>query len=157
MDVNPDFLAPCGLYCGVCGVHYATRDNNEKFIQKLIGVYEGKVPGVASISSQDIQCQGCMSDDVSLFCQVCSIKDCNREKGYTGCHECDDFPCQFIDGFPMPVGKKVILRAIPHWRECGTEKYVRDEEARYVCSECGHKLFRGAKRCNQCKTPVDVD
>ena len=54
MDVNPDFLAPCGLYCGVCGVYYATRDNNEKFIQKLIGVYEGKVPGVASISSQDI-------------------------------------------------------------------------------------------------------
>jgi hypothetical protein len=27
MEVNPDFLAPCGLYCGVCAVYYATRDN----------------------------------------------------------------------------------------------------------------------------------
>jgi hypothetical protein len=157
VKVNSDFLAPCGLYCGVCGVYYATRDNNEKFINKLIGVYEGKVPGLADISPEDIRCEGCMSDTVSLFCRMCSIKDCTREKGYLGCHECDDFPCQFIDDFPMPVGKKVILRSIPYWREWGTEKYVRDEEARYVCPECDHQLFRGAKRCNQCKTPVDVD
>jgi predicted RNA-binding Zn-ribbon protein involved in translation (DUF1610 family) len=51
----------------------------------------------------------------------------------------------------------VILRAIPYWREHGTEKYVRDEEARYVCPGCGHKLFRGAKRCNKCKVAVDLD
>jgi hypothetical protein len=57
----------------------------------------------------------------------------------------------------MPVGKKVILRAIPYWREHGTEKYVRDEEARYICSGCGHKLFRGAKRCNKCKVALDLD
>ena len=35
MDVNPDFLAPCGLYCGVCGVYYATRDENPQFAEKL--------------------------------------------------------------------------------------------------------------------------
>ena len=130
---------------------------NQKFLKKLTGVYEGAVPGLEKISEEDIQCEGCLSDKVSLFCRMCAIKDCTREKGYAGCHECDDFPCRFIDEFPMPVGKKVILRAIPHWRECGTEQWVRDEEARYVCPECNHKLFRGAKRCNKCKTPVDVD
>jgi len=57
----------------------------------------------------------------------------------------------------MPVGKKVILRAIPHWRSVGTEKWVEDEEARYLCPSCGHKLFRGAKQCNKCKTSVDLD
>ena len=30
----------------------------------------------------------------------------------------------------MPVGKKVILRAVPYRREHGTEKWVCDEEAR---------------------------
>jgi len=34
MKINPDFLAPCGLYCGVCAVYYATRERNEKFKEK---------------------------------------------------------------------------------------------------------------------------
>jgi hypothetical protein len=71
-----------------------------------------------------VQCGGCLSDNVFGFCKVCSIKDCTKSKGYSGCHECEDFPCQYIEEFPMPVGKKVILRAIPYWREHGTEKYV---------------------------------
>ena len=32
MDINSNLLAPCGLYCGVCGVYYATRDKNNKFM-----------------------------------------------------------------------------------------------------------------------------
>jgi predicted RNA-binding Zn-ribbon protein involved in translation (DUF1610 family) len=55
------------------------------------------------------------------------------------------------------VGKRVILRAVPHWRQVGTAKWVHDEEARYHCPNCGNQLFRGAKRCNQCKTDVDLD
>ena len=34
MEINPNFLAPCGLYCGVCGVYYATKDKNEKFKER---------------------------------------------------------------------------------------------------------------------------
>jgi len=34
---------------------------------------------------------------------------------------------------------------------------MEDEAARYVCPECGNKLFRGAERCNQCKTALDLD
>jgi predicted RNA-binding Zn-ribbon protein involved in translation (DUF1610 family) len=57
----------------------------------------------------------------------------------------------------MPVGKKVIMRTIPYWRKWGTEKWIQDEEARYICPGCGHKLFRGVKSCNKCKVEVDVD
>ena len=157
MTVNQAFLAPCGLYCGVCGVYYATRDDNEKFLEKLLGVYQEKIPGLESLTIEDLKCDGCLSERVSYFCRVCAVKDCTRGKGLSGCHECGDFPCAHIDGFPVPVGKKVILRAIPYWREHGTEKWVADEEARYLCPGCGHMLFRGAKRCNKCKTAVDLD
>jgi hypothetical protein len=157
VTIKKEFLSPCGLYCGVCAVYYATRDNNRKFKERLVGVYKNKLPGSENLSVEDIYCEGCLSDKPFGFCEECFIRDCTQGRGYSGCHECDEFPCHFIEDFPMPVGKKVIMRAIPYWRKWGTEKWVQDEEARYVCPECGHRLFRGVKRCNQCKTPVDLD
>jgi len=157
MEIEPGFLAPCGLYCGVCGVHYATRDENEEFLKRLLNFYQSTVPQLEKVTIEDLKCDGCMSDRVSVFCRICAIKSCNKEKDYEGCHECGDFPCSHVENFPVPVGKKVIVRAVPYRREHGTEKWVRDEESRYLCPECGHQLFRGAKRCNKCKTPVDVD
>ena len=157
MKINPDYIAPCGLYCGVCGILYATLDDNLKFKERLFSVYQGTLPGSENLSAQDIYCRGCLSDEPFGYCAQCSIKDCTKKKGYTGCHECKDFPCSLIEEFPMPVGKKVIMRAIPYWREWGTKRWITDEEARYICPECGHRLFRGAKRCNRCKAPVDLD
>ncbi len=149
MTINKDLLAPCGLYCGVCGILIADRDGNEKFKERLCTVY-GTRP-------EDLHCKGCLSDDVFGFCKVCAIKSCVQAKGIEGCHQCDDFPCEHIRKFPMPVGKRVMLRAIPEWREMGTEAWVKAEEKRYHCPSCGYPLFRGAKRCRQCKEEVDVD
>ncbi|MBW2090596.1 MAG: DUF3795 domain-containing protein [Deltaproteobacteria bacterium] len=157
MHINSEHIAPCGLYCGVCGVLYATRDNNKDFMDRLLNVYKEQVPGLDDLTTDDLLCDGCMSNRKSVFCRVCSIKDCTQEKGFEGCHQCDEFPCKYVEQFPVPVGKRVILRVIPYWREHGTEKWIQDEENRYICPECGHKLFRGAKRCNNCKTPVDLD
>ena len=163
MDINPDFVAPCGLYCGVCAIYIAYRDNNRKFKERLVNLYQGGIPGKGalpgheSLTVEDIQCHGCLSGRPFVYCRQCAIKDCTKAKGYAGCYECGDFPCEHIETFPMTVGKKVILRAVPYWREHGAEKFVRDEEARYVCPQCGAKLFRGAGRCNQCKTTVDLD
>jgi len=163
MKVNPDFVSPCGLYCGVCAIYIADRDNNRKFKERLVSLYQGKVqgkgtlPNSENLSTEDIQCGGCLSDNPFVYCRQCDIRACTREKGYTGCHECDEFPCQYIENFPMSVGKKVILRAIPYWRGVGTEKWIEDEEARYFCPECGNKVFRGVVKCNQCGVELDLD
>ena len=143
------FAAPCGLYCGVCGIYIAHRDDNIKFKERLTQVY--------LVGAEEIRCEGCLSDVLFKYCQDCGIRACVLEKGIEGCHQCGDFPCQFIDDFPLPVGKKVILRAIPTWRELGTERWMKEEEKRYHCPHCGYELFRGAKRCRNCKQEVDVD
>jgi len=163
MKTNPDFASPCGLYCGVCAIHIAHRDDNQKFKQALVGLYQGKVPdkgtlpNSANLSTESIRCQGCLSEDLFMHCSHCAIRDCTKKKGYSGCHQCDEFPCGHIENFPMSVGKKVILRAVPYRRKFGTEKWMRDEEARYVCPECGNKVFRGVVTCNRCKTRLDLD
>ncbi|MBD3197759.1 MAG: DUF3795 domain-containing protein [Candidatus Lokiarchaeota archaeon] len=153
VELKRELLSPCGLYCGVCAVYIAHRDNNLKFKKALTNVYKPFIKGI-----EDIKCTGCLSDgEVFPVCRRCPIKDCNKERGTKGCYECEEFPCKYIKNFPLKVGKKVILRAIPTWRELGTAKFVEMEEKRYACPECGNYLFRGAKRCNKCKIAVDLD
>ncbi len=69
----------------------------------------------------------------------------------------DDIRCKGCLANDMPVGKKIILRSIPAWRDLGTEKWMEEEEKRYHCPNCGYPLFRGKKRCRNCKEGVDVD
>lgn len=149
METGKELVPPCGLYCGVCAVYMAHRDNNLKFKERLTGVY--------GVGIDEIRCEGCLSDEPFFYCRTCAIKTCAAERGLEGCHRCDDFPCETIDRFPLPVGKKVILRAIPYWREHGTEKWIEEEEKRYICPHCGYRLFRGAKTCRSCKAAVDLD
>ncbi|MCL5406816.1 MAG: DUF3795 domain-containing protein [Deltaproteobacteria bacterium] len=162
MTINPDFVAPCGLYCGVCAIYIAYRDNNPKFKERLVSLYKGEkgkgvLPGSEKLAVEDIRCRGCLSEEPFMHCGRCEIRNCTKSRGYASCHQCDEFPCPYIENFPMTIGKKVILRAIPHWREVGTEKWIEDEEARYTCPQCGNKVFRGATRCNRCKAQLDLD
>jgi len=163
VEINPDFISPCGLYCGVCAVYMAHRDNNMKLQEGLLRLYKGETPGKGTLPNSeslcldDIRCRGCLSDERFLHCRQCDIRTCTQERGFTGCHECNEFPCDFIENFPMAVGKKVILRSVPYRREHGTEKWIQDEEARYACPECGNRVFRGAMKCNKCKAQLDLD
>ncbi|MFH1090465.1 MAG: DUF3795 domain-containing protein [Pseudomonadota bacterium] len=147
--VDKRLLAPCGLYCGVCGVLIAHRDKNENFLARLAEFY--------GCRPEDLHCEGCLSGVRAEFCRICHIRACTLEKGYEGCHQCQDWPCSYIEDFPLPVGKRVIMRTIPYWREAGTERFVDEEEKRYKCPNCGYILFRGAKRCRECQEPVDLD
>ena len=123
----------------VCAIYIAHRDKNIKLKEGLLKLYKGgtagkgALPNGGSLTVEDIRCPGCLSDDRFMHCHQCEIKKCTEEKGYAGCHQYSDFPCQY------------------------DEKWVRDEEARYVCPECGNKVFRGAMKCNQCKAQLDLD
>jgi hypothetical protein len=147
--MNPELLAPCGLYCGLCGIYVASRDNNQKLKEKLAEAY--------GVTPEQIDCNGCLSDKKFVYCQVCDIRTCVMGKAYEGCHQCDGFPCKFIEEFPVPEGKKVILRSIPARRELGDKKWVEEEEQRYTCPHCHDRFFRGAKKCGRCKRFLEID
>lgn len=149
MALDRNLLAHCGLYCGTCAVLMAHRDGNRKFKELLAPLY--------GVTADDLVCEGCRSDVRPVFCQTCTYRDCVHEKGIDGCHQCNEWPCKMIEDFPIEVGKRVIMRTIPAWRELGDERFGEEEEKRYLCPNCGLMLFRGAKRCRQCKEPVNLD
>ena len=151
MIINPELLSPCGLYCGVCGIRIAWKQGNQALKEKLAKAY--------GLKPEEIKCEGCLAapEKVFVYCKICPIKTCVKQKKHESCAQCPDFPCEHINQFPYPEAKKVILKAIPRWRELGTEKWVAEEEKRYLCPACGKAVFRGAHRCPGCKTQLAID
>jgi hypothetical protein len=155
---NSALMAPCGLYCGTCGIYIATRDGNEKF-KAILGRLYGTAPARTA-------CAGCMQADPAenlyAFCRTCTIRDCVRSRGFYSCHPCDEWPCRRIESFPLATGVRVMKRAIPLWREkvaahgdaAGSVEWARAECERYHCSGCGEPLFRGAQHCRACRKPL---
>jgi hypothetical protein len=48
-------MAPCGLYCGSCGIYISKRDGNTRFRDSLARLY-GTRP-------EETECLGCMQED----------------------------------------------------------------------------------------------
>lgn len=155
---DKNLMAPCGLYCGTCGVYIATRDKNKKFKQVMGDLYGTK--------PEETECYGCMQPDPpeKLYgpCQLCEMRDCIKSKGFYSCHQCEDWPCNKVENFGLSTGKRVMKRTIPVWREKvaehgdekGSVEWARHECERYHCPSCKSPLFRGAQRCRACKKPV---
>ena len=151
-------LAPCGLYCGACGVYLATRNGDAKF-KAVLGRLYGSAP-------EATECRGCMQPDPPQnlygYCRVCPIRDCVRGRSLYSCHQCTDWPCELVTSFPLATGRRVMRRAVPLWREqvalhgpgAGDAAWARAECARYHCPQCGEPLFRGAQRCRACQAEV---
>jgi len=150
-----NLMAPCGLYCGACGVYIATRDKNEKFKSVMANLYQTQ--------PEETECLGCMQagppQKLYSYCRICSIRDCVKSRGLYSCHQCREWPCGRIENFGLATGLRVMKRTIPLWRnkvaEYGDEKgsieWARSELDRYHCSDCGKPLFRGAQKCRACK------
>ncbi|MDD2672255.1 MAG: DUF3795 domain-containing protein [Syntrophales bacterium] len=158
---NRNLMAPCGLYCGACGVYIATRDKNDKF-KAILGKLYGTKP-------EETECLGCMQPDppqnIYSYCRTCGIRNCVKAKGFYSCHQCKDWPCDRINNFGWSTGITVMKRAIPVWRaksaELGDEEggveWARSECLRYHCAGCGKALYRGAQRCRACNREVAAE
>lgn len=156
-EVVLETAAPCGLYCGVCRLYTATQANDLKLLGRMARVYSRVLENVDDLQAEDLLCDGCFSDRLSFFCRECRIRDCVSERNLDGCHRCDEFACDLIDQFSIPVSRQVIMRTVPFRREHGTEAWMRVEEARYRCPECKGLTFRGAEWCPHCRTRVSLD
>jgi hypothetical protein len=88
-----EMIAFCGLGCHECGAFLATKENNNQKRAKV--AQEWSKLFKVDISPEDINCDGCQSDEGRLFnyCNVCEIRKCGKERGIINCGYCDVYPC----------------------------------------------------------------
>ena len=139
---NRALMAPCGLYCGTCGVYIATRDGNEKF-RAVMGNLYGTRP-------EETECLGCMQEDSSkklyAHCTQCKVRECVKSKGYYSCHQCDEWPCAMIENFGFATGVRVMKKTVPV-----EGLFHRDER-----KAARHTFFKGRDQAAQLRRVASV-
>jgi hypothetical protein len=95
-------LGCCGLNCEECPVFIATLKNDKelkaKSAKEWSTIYADYL--VKSLEPEDINCEGCHSENAFVGCKTCEIKKCCGEKGFRTCASCNEYSsCGMLNGF----------------------------------------------------------
>ncbi|WP_443112482.1 DUF3795 domain-containing protein [Dehalobacter sp. DCM] len=132
--MKEELIAPCGMNCRIC-LGYQREKN---------------------------QCKGCRSD-IDNKCKTkgrvsCIIKNCSiiqsNESGF--CIECNKFPCRRLKQLDQRYRTKYhmsMLENLEHIKQYGMDSFLRNEETRWTCKECGNFVCVHRVFCLVCKTP----
>ena len=140
---SQELIAPCGVYCGVCPQMVAYKNNNERLKEKLAVNY--------GLTPEDISCDGCTSDNPFILCVSCEIKSCVQKKGIESCAECQEFPCETIENFPVPQFIRKVKWDVSCRKEIGKDNWIAKSIELNTCPSCESLNHWVAKRCISCK------
>ena len=132
--MKAELIAPCGMNCNICSNYLALVNDT-----KSKGV---KLP----------YCIGCRPRD-----KKCSFikKKCNKllkhEINY--CYDCNKFPCELI----LKIGKGYekyyhmsMVNNLKYIKEFGMEEFLKAEEKKWKCSNCGKIICCHNGICYSC-------
>ena len=135
----------CGLFCGAC--------------EALLSVEAGEIDKLAdrwNTPAEDMECHGCKSGKISMFCRTCKIKMCAEERELQFCSECNDFPCPMISDFhrreaPNPT---IIRNNLEVISKNGVDAWISSQKSRWMCEHCGSKFSYTDSICGACGKKV---
>jgi hypothetical protein len=128
-STDPTLIAPCGINCRLCRAY--TREKNV--------------------------CPGCRGDDTLKMksCLNCKIKNCdNLVKGqFEYCFDCDEFPCARLSHLDKRYRTRYGLSVLDNLmsiQEFGIIDFVKNENEKWACPECGTMLCMHKPECLSC-------
>ena len=127
-EIEEIMFAPCGMNCMVCYKHC----NSKK------------------------PCAGCLKSDEGKpeHCRKCKIKDCVKDKGFTFCYECSDFPCKLIKNLEKSYNSRYttsLLQNSFYVKEQGLVAFMEEQKKKYTCLQCGGVVSLHDAKCSECQ------
>ena len=127
-------IAPCGMNCGICIGHL--REKNA--------------------------CGGCFKmDDENKpkNCRSCTIANCanlaQTESGF--CYECEKYPCARLKQLDKRYRRNYGMSMIENLdfiQNFGITDFLRNEQERWTCRECGAVVSVHRNFCLNCKSEI---
>ncbi len=106
-------IAFCGIVCTECPAFLATQKDDDNERMKVAELWSKEYK--TEIKPQDINCDGCLSEDGRLFShpRVCEIRKCGQERNVKNCAYCDDYACEKLNKFfEMAPDQRATLEEI---------------------------------------------
>jgi hypothetical protein len=114
-------IAYCGLACDACPIHWVSlKDVHDDKIRFKKAVSEA----FKNFYGQELpwgdinDCHGCRAQTGKIFswCTQCPVRKCAREREFTTCAECADYPCPELQNVfkldPAARSRLEVLRAV---------------------------------------------
>jgi hypothetical protein len=124
-------IAPCGMDCRLCRAY----------------------------GREHTPCPGCRNNDGlrSKACITCRIKNCKKlvEQEIKFCFSCDEFPCVRLDKLDQRYRSKYGMSMIENLlniKKLGIRGFVRSENEKWCCRQCGRMLCVHKPQCLSCGT-----
>lgn len=132
--MKEELVAPCGMNCNICAAYQAvTHDVRSKGIRMSY-------------------CTGCRPRDKQ--CAFLKKKcDLLRKNKVQYCHECKRFPCKplsRIDARYKDQFRMSMIENLQHIRDEGVGSFLKAEENKWRCPECGGTICCHNGICFDC-------
>ena len=144
---DTQLLSRCGIYCGACYIYRAERDCGELIRE---------VAKWQQVELEDVKCNGCFAPDEEKWanCQKCYPRKCQKEKGLSFCHECDqfwDYSCERyrkLEEFCAKRGENTRQNMVKIMAD--QSKWLEEQRAKWRCGSCGKTISWYEKTCHHC-------
>lgn len=123
-------IAPCGMNCGLCIGHFRKRK----------------------------PCSGCLGiNDINKpdGCKSCTVVTCEHltKTGSGFCYECPKYPCRRLKTLDKRYSTKYgmsMFENLAYIKENGLENFLKSEEKKWTCPNCGSGLSVHRDNCLTC-------
>ena len=132
-------VAPCGINCSVCKRYLAYSRGVPK--------QKGKVS----------HCSGCRSRDKNCYIKrPCKVLFHQKIQFY---FDCEQMPCKKLEHLDKRYRKRYVMSAVENLKDIqtnGIENFLKTQEAKYKCPNCGDVFSVHDRKCYSCKQTMKV-
>ena len=134
MDKNENLVAPCGMNCGICSGYLAETHDIKK--QGVRMTY----------------CRGCRprNKNCAFLKKRCRLLS---EGTVNFCYECPQFPCDQLKAIDKRYRERYhmsMLENLSFIREHGIDGFLKKEEEKWQCPDCGGTICCHNGICFDC-------